>query len=374
MPYLPFADVLSQDPFVSALAQAVALVLLVRFLDIWEREPLWVVGLLVLWGMLGATALALSGNGLVTGLLSKDVEIVWGPAISAPIVEELAKGLGLIAAVWASSWAAKRTGVSEFDGPLDGIVYGVSIGIGFAFAENLFYADFKSPDGSIEGGVDVLHARQGFLGLMMLGHGVYTSCLGAGIGMAVWARTRAGRIGWALGGLGLAMFFHALWNGLFSVVMVGRYGFDATATALSGGELPVNIIRQMENTNEQATTALTVLAYVLIALLLLVIYLLARYEQRIVVYELAPEVNSGLITEAELRNVTSFWRRLGWYFQLFREGKFEELGTVRRAHARLVDLGFWKWRVRRTGTGDEATERRRARIRSLRQQATARTT
>ncbi|MGL1654814.1 PrsW family glutamic-type intramembrane protease, partial [Vibrio parahaemolyticus] len=51
--------------------------------------------------------------------------------VQAPIVEEIAKGLGLLLL-----YAGARR---YLDGPVDGIVYGALIGAGFAFTENIQY-------------------------------------------------------------------------------------------------------------------------------------------------------------------------------------------------------------------------------------------
>ena len=367
----PLADFLAHDPFVAALAQAIAFVLLIRFLDVWEQEPLWIVGALVLWGMFGAAPIALAGNAAVMSLMSKDVEAVWGAAMSAPLVEEVAKGIGLVIAVWVSQWAAKRLGIAEFDGPIDGIVLGASIGIGFAFAENVFYADNRSPDGTIAGSVDVLHFRQGFLGLRTLGHGIYTACLGAGIGMATWSRSRRGRIGFPLLGLATAVFLHTVWNGLQSVVLVREYGFDTTAAALRGRAVSPDVAAEIAATNNGVRLVLDVWAYTLVILFFFGLYFLTRYQRRILLRELTPEVEAGLLTESELSDVCSYGRRLRQYGHLLGAGKLEQLIALRKAHAQLVDLGFWKWRVRRVGGDERSTDRRRRQISALREEAAA---
>lgn len=82
------------DPFAAddlilayALAQAVIALLLVRFLDLYEREPLAAVFTMFLWGAIGAAVLASVGNEALQNELPRDVETVYGAAISAPVVE-----------------------------------------------------------------------------------------------------------------------------------------------------------------------------------------------------------------------------------------------------------------------------------------------
>src|SRR5689334_2406105 len=110
------------DPFAAddlvlsvALLQAVVALLVVRFFDLYEREPLGVVALLFLWGAIVAGLLASAGNTALEGELPQRVDVVFGAAISAPIVEELAKGFALVIVVVASRWAHRRFGVFEFD-------------------------------------------------------------------------------------------------------------------------------------------------------------------------------------------------------------------------------------------------------------------
>jgi hypothetical protein len=53
---------------------------------------------------------------------------------------------------------------------------------------------------------------------------------GAGLGLATVSRSRRARIGFPLLGLAVAMLMHAIWNGLDRLVLVRRFGFDATVT------------------------------------------------------------------------------------------------------------------------------------------------
>src|SRR5688572_163024 len=111
-----------------ALIQAAVLLLLLRFLDLYERNSLSLMALMALWGGTGAAVLALVGNEILRSPLSPDAKLVFGDAVSAPVVEELAKGLALAAAVLASRSIAKRFGVTLFDGVSAGVVYGASVG------------------------------------------------------------------------------------------------------------------------------------------------------------------------------------------------------------------------------------------------------
>ena len=104
-------------------------------LDLFEREPVTMVAAAFSWGGLVATSLALSGNQAIFGLASKlaspDFAGRWGPALAAPPVEETLKVLGVIVLVLIAR--------DQFDSPLDGMVYGALVGLGFQVVENFIY-------------------------------------------------------------------------------------------------------------------------------------------------------------------------------------------------------------------------------------------
>ncbi len=165
-----------------ALLQAVIALLLVRFLDLYEREPIAICALMFLWGAIVAAIGASLGNTALQGELPRDVDAVFGPAISAPVVEELAKGLALVIAFVASRWAGRRFGVFEFDGVTDGIVYGAAVGIGFAFTEDLYYFFREARVSGVGDALSVFIDRRDFFGPAMLRHAIWTATFGAGLG------------------------------------------------------------------------------------------------------------------------------------------------------------------------------------------------
>src|SRR5215203_3765661 len=184
-----------------ALIQAVVFVLLIRYLDLYEREPLSVLAIMAAWGATGAVALSLVGNGIVLGLLPPAVGETFGPAIAAPLVEEAAKGLALVIAFCLSWWAARRFGFLEFEGLTDGIVYGAAVGLGFAFTEDLLYLLNVANEQGLGAGLKEYATRVDFFGAGQLGHAVYTGAFGAGLGLATWSRGWTRWLGFPLLGL-----------------------------------------------------------------------------------------------------------------------------------------------------------------------------
>src|SRR6185312_5634231 len=114
-----------------AVVQAVIVIIAIRLFDRYEPEPLGLIGLVALWGATGAAAISIAGNRAVKGLLEGNVQIVFGDAVSAPLVEECSKGIALVVAVLVLRRVARRFGVSIFEGLNDGFVYGAAVGLGF---------------------------------------------------------------------------------------------------------------------------------------------------------------------------------------------------------------------------------------------------
>lgn len=119
-----------------ALIPVGAIIVLIRWIDNWEPEPGYMYAVAFMWGAGIAALAALSGNNALFSFLSAsmssaDVSDLFLAIIGAPLIEEAVKGVGviLIALVF-------RT---YFNGVIDGLVYGMLIGLGFAFTENIFY-------------------------------------------------------------------------------------------------------------------------------------------------------------------------------------------------------------------------------------------
>ena len=362
------ADVLGLPYFLVtyALLQSVVFLLLIRFLDLYEREPLGVLALMAAWGATGAVALSLVGNELVMGLLPQRVVEALGPAIAAPIVEETAKGLALVAAFFLSWLVARRFGFLELEGVTDGIVYGAAVGLGFAFTEDFLYLLNTADESGMGAGLSEYATRVDFFGVGQLGHAVYAGAFGAGLGLATWSRSWKGRLGFPVLGLATGMLMHAVHNGLAPFVMVVRYGLDNTASALSGGILPARLFEQMRATAESATAVAAVTDYVFVSLFLAAVALWLRYQRGVIRDELAEETETGLLSREELELMPRYWRRSKEYLRLLWEGKLERWRQLSRVHNELVDLAFFKWRLKRNGGDQSHVDKRRRRIAALR--------
>jgi RsiW-degrading membrane proteinase PrsW (M82 family) len=361
-------EMLAQPEFLVpfALIQAVVFLLLVRFLDLYEREPLNVLALMAAWGATGAVALSLVGNAIILGLLPPAVEETFGSAIAAPLVEEVAKGLAVAVVFCLSWWAARRFGFLELEGLTDGMVYGTAVGLGFAFTEDLLYLFNTADERGLGAGLSEYASRVDFFGVGQLGHAVYTAAFGAGLGLATWSRSWRGRLGLPVLGLVAAMLMHAVHNGLPAFVLAWRYGLENAVAAMGGQSVPEGVFAQMQATAEAANTASKVAdyAFVILYIALAVIWLL--YQRSVIRDELAEEAGAGLLPREEWEMMFRYWLRSKWYWQLLWEGKLERCRLLRRIHNELVDLAFLKRRLQQASDLQGQIERRRKRIAYLR--------
>ncbi|WP_299035668.1 PrsW family intramembrane metalloprotease [uncultured Pseudokineococcus sp.] len=171
------------------------------WLDRFEAEPPGLLLLALGWGGGVATAIALAVNTQASLLL--DPSGVPGPVslgVVAPMTEELAKALGVVAVL-----VLRRR---EFDGVVDGVVYAGMVGIGFAFVENVLYFS----GALVAGGTSQLAVTFVLRAVVSpFAHPLFTVVVGVGIGLAV---SRRGRARWLLpvAGLLVAVVLHGLWN------------------------------------------------------------------------------------------------------------------------------------------------------------------
>ena len=191
----------------------------VHWIDRWEPEPRGVLVYAFLWGAAASVAIALLvGSGIdnfvaLTGGPGPGYEF-FGAAIQAPIVEETAKGVGLLLIFL---FARKH-----FDSPVDGLVYAAWVAGGFAFTENILYFGVELLNsGGFTGNVAFLFVLRGIMS--PFAHVMFTACTGILLGIAARRFGALGGFGFFLIGLVPAIFLHALWNG--ALFFVGDFFF-----------------------------------------------------------------------------------------------------------------------------------------------------
>lgn len=199
----------------STLLSFLPLVLL-WLLDRPERRTPWLFAAAFLWGGCIATALALpvniaffmlvdqwvSQNPDIIRLLGRDAPTLLAAPISAPIAEEIAKALGVVAIFWLLR--------AEHNGVRDGIVYGALVGVGFNWFEAALYvAQGYAEYGAAPYGRE-LGYRYALLGLG--GHAMFTGMFGAFLGLALQTRRNWVRVVASVFGLFLAIASHMVNN------------------------------------------------------------------------------------------------------------------------------------------------------------------
>ena len=259
-----------------AFIPALLYILLFRLLDVYEKEPLWMIWSAFAWGAIPAVIFALIGEILGAGIFAEmfasdpvQVEFVTA-SVFAPFFEEIGKGAFL-----AIFFIIFRR---QIDSPLDGLVVGATVGLGFAATENVFYLLGSFGDLGVAG-----FAITGFMRIVLLGfgHALFTGATGLG-----FAYVRLGRGAWKVFapilGLLSGMALHAIWNG---TLVLGRSG------------LAVLIVLALH-------------WLVVIGMFVFVGLVLAR-ERRWIEAELNEEVGHGLVTVDEVRRTCSVWGRFG---------------------------------------------------------------
>ncbi len=190
--------------FIMALVPLAIVITGVYLIDRWEPEPLRMMIFALGWGAIVSIALTLLVVMATDPMLPRGYDGLFiSSVIRAPIVEEIAKGLGLLLIM--------VIGKRALDGPVDGVVYGALVGAGFAFTENIQYFGVQF----ISGGAESLGPIFFMRGIMSpFCHAMFTACTGYALGLAA----RKGRKGGAVlpsffVGLLAAIALHALWNG-----------------------------------------------------------------------------------------------------------------------------------------------------------------
>ena len=178
--------------------------------DRYEPESYRLLLMTFLWGAGVAAFLAgilnSAGTSIVVESLGEDTGEFYGGSISAPIVEEGLKGAILFILWW------RTTAINSV---LDGIIFALMSGLGFAFVEEISYYSREAAEGGFPAAFTHFIFRGLLLGLM---HPVFTALTGIGIGLAVVSRRNAVKWIAPAAGLVAAMLLHSLHNS-----MAGNY-------------------------------------------------------------------------------------------------------------------------------------------------------
>jgi RsiW-degrading membrane proteinase PrsW (M82 family) len=305
-----------------------------------ERQTPWLFAAAFLWGGCIATGLALPFNSaflkladtwvvqhpVVREVLGPDAAMLLAAPISAPIVEEIAKAVGVLAIF--------RLLRPEFHNVRDGIVYGALVGVGFNWFEAALYvAQGYAETGAPPYGLQ-LGSRYALLGLG--GHAMSTGIFGAFLGIAMQTRRAWIRILAPIAGLVLAIAAHMVNNALPLLA--------ALAAVAAGEPAPASDPLDLGFVQAFVGSSLLELAIFLPFLLLtaLALWRSSVRERGVIREELAGEVG-GAVSAGEYAEIVAD--------RVLRTRRIDPLRP--RASAALVyaqhELAFRKRRVRHEG-------------------------
>ncbi|MCA1726115.1 MAG: PrsW family intramembrane metalloprotease [Actinobacteria bacterium] len=260
--------------FVFGVVPALVYLGIVYWLDRYEKEPSRLVAIAIAFGAILAPAAAVG----IQSLLDVPTSVALQSAVSfsrlnatTPIVEEIVKGLAILAVFY----LVRR----EVDGPLDGLVYGGAVGIGFALATT-FMAILTTQSFGSSTSLSLFEAM-----VAGLNHLFYAGLVGFALGVARDRSNGGIAAAWVVG-VAAAIGAHLLHD----------YLPDWVASSSTGATEEGSVLANLPN------------FLGLVALAVLFSWSAAR-ESRIVAEELRDEVVNGTVTADDYATVTDPWKR-----------------------------------------------------------------
>jgi protease PrsW len=296
---------------------SVVYLLVLRFVDLNEKEPLWALGLFFSLGGLAGLLVHLVVSSRVIVL-----ETFYGP-VTLEVTRFAAFLMGLGVLVIVERWQ----GWFELDGVMDGIVYGAAVGLGVAtggiFVQTIvFDTEFFSRVGPF--------TELWSTALVGLSAALFGGIIGAGFGYGRRLRGKgSGGLLYGLAGLIAAVGTHVLYR-LMTEPGIGS-GSVGLARRWFGLLLPLALI----------------LAAAVAAL---------RRERRAIATQLDVEVEAGVISADDLENLQSFLARRRLYLSLLLSGKLDRWQLERSVHNRQVRLAILKANLASTTRPDTRAE------------------
>jgi RsiW-degrading membrane proteinase PrsW (M82 family) len=319
-------------------ATAIPVAVLIYRFDQFEPEPASMIAIAVIWGGIIALTFSAITNGyfltFLQNVMDPEAFESWAAAIVAPLNEELYKGAGLVLL-----FLLVR---EEFDGLMDGLVYGAMVGLGFQVVENIqyFLMAAAGTDGSQLGAVvGIYFVRVGLAGVYS--HMLFTGLMGFGFAYLVTQRqvSRRRRIAVAILFGVLAWAAHFVWNSPWLESLMGRdAGSFALALVIKG--LPF-----------------------LVFLLILAVY--ARKRERQAFDRLiASEVGTDVLSEGEIEVLRSGRKRRRALRRIKKVKGPEARALLKKLQREQMNLAIFHNRTRHMSA--EALEDQRDKIRALR--------
>jgi RsiW-degrading membrane proteinase PrsW (M82 family) len=194
---------------IAATIPTIIYISLIYWVDRYEKEPWWLLVAAFLWGAVPSIIVAFIANSILSApvylLAGQTAGDALAASLIAPPIEETIKGLAVLGIflLWRH----------EIDSPLDGIIYGAMVGMGFAMVENIYYFVTIYNEGGIEAWGTNIFMRGVIFGL---NHALFTSMTGLGVALGRMATRQAVKFVAPIGGWTMAMFLHFLHNAAVS--------------------------------------------------------------------------------------------------------------------------------------------------------------
>ncbi|QBD81873.1 PrsW family intramembrane metalloprotease [Ktedonosporobacter rubrisoli] len=335
------------------LLPAIAISLLVDFIDRYEREPWFLRLAAFFWGAIIAipTSLLIEQNvtAFMQNILGPEVNnLLWSAVrgLNAGIAEETVKGLGVLLL-----FVVLR---DEFDNVTDGIIYGALIGAGFAMVEDFIYF-LQNPK-------DLILFL--FIGRIVLGwlcHSTFTVCFGAALGYVRHTRVKWRHIAFPLIGYLCAVGLHSV----FDFISFFAYAVAVNSPANS----PALMFSVLAVVGDYIPPFITqiILIYFLIKSL--------AHEAAVIREFLASEVSDGIVKVNEYALLQNSFQRTKEERRVLRRSGFKQWMRVKALYQTEIGLAFRKWHV---SMGDkpklgyrQPEDAYRQRIKHLRQEIAA---
>ncbi len=270
--------------FGSAVAGSVVLLLIygavlwwfTRHIDRYSPIPGKLVAAAMAWGGFAATlGIAIWANTPIMSLYAKAFgqrfAADWGAGLTAPFVEEISKGLGVVLLIFLATRVVRTA--------FDGFVVGAFVGLGFQISEDILYAfnqagsDFGVGAGTLALETSVVRIITG-----LSGHIAFSAIFGAGVVYLLGRRGEQRNVVRGLGLMVLAMVLHGVWDALSAIV-------PTSSTTIS-----------------LIVTGIAVVIY--LAITVRVFRLVVVRERELLHDILAPEAAGGVLGEEELNAIT----------------------------------------------------------------------
>jgi RsiW-degrading membrane proteinase PrsW (M82 family) len=285
-----FAEAYTASLFSTGLFAAAFLFFLHRK-DRWEHTPgRLALTAFLLGGLAVPWAIALPGNGALMSLYTKLFGQAWAEdwqaGLTAPLIEESAKGIAFLLMLGLAPVAIRTV--------YDGLIVGAYVGLGFQVFEDLLYGKNAAyRDFGVDQAGAVLHTfvLRSLSGIAS--HALFTALFSAGLIYLLGTIAQPRRVGRGLSLMATAVLVHLLWDSM---------------GALSRGTGGVIILLML------GITAAS------IAALLIALRLAGGRERAWLRDLLAPEVADGTLTDAELTALTGHRKQIRAYVRSHENG------------------------------------------------------